>query len=306
MSGFIGLSQKKNGLVNHFTSLGIDDNATSNAVTIDASENVTITDGAHNFDVASHDATNGLKLGGTLVAASATELNTAADGSTSPGTTAVAAADGFVTNDGGTMRQTTVATLDTFLAATTKTLTNKTLTSPTLTTPALGTPASGNLTNCTGIVEGLTIFSQWRVTSPFSGSTLIDDNWAEINSPVGHGKLGSSMTQVDGIFTFPSTGYYYISGHGYFQADNTAAAYLGFQINTTIDDDTYATAAIKYTQMFSVTNGHTQSNVFYIFDVTNTSNCKCSFTVSHATSVNNGGSSSVLYTGATFIRLGDT
>tara|TARA_R100001244_G_scaffold102554_1_gene76415 strand:- start:493 stop:1146 length:654 start_codon:yes stop_codon:yes gene_type:complete len=75
MSGFIGLSQKRNGLINQFTSLGIDDNATSNAVTIDASENVTITDGAHDFDVASHDTSNGLKLGGTLVSATATELN---------------------------------------------------------------------------------------------------------------------------------------------------------------------------------------------------------------------------------------
>jgi len=78
MSGFIGLSQKRNGLVNQFTSLGIDDNATSNAVTIDASENVTITDGAHDFDIASHDGSNGLKLGGTLVTTTAATLNVVA------------------------------------------------------------------------------------------------------------------------------------------------------------------------------------------------------------------------------------
>jgi len=35
----------------------------------------TFSDGAYNFDVASHDGTNGLKLGGTLVTATATELN---------------------------------------------------------------------------------------------------------------------------------------------------------------------------------------------------------------------------------------
>jgi hypothetical protein len=49
------------------------------------------------------------------------------DGGTSAGTTAVAGGDGIVTNDGGTMRQTTVDTFDTYLAATTKTLTNKTI-----------------------------------------------------------------------------------------------------------------------------------------------------------------------------------
>ena len=45
------------------------------AVTADASGDVTIADGAYDFDVASHDGTNGLKLAGTLVTATATELN---------------------------------------------------------------------------------------------------------------------------------------------------------------------------------------------------------------------------------------
>ena len=40
-----------------------------------SSSAVEITDGAYDFDVASHDGTNGLKLGGTLVTSSATELN---------------------------------------------------------------------------------------------------------------------------------------------------------------------------------------------------------------------------------------
>ena len=63
------------------------------------------------------------------VDATSTELNIV-DGDTSAGTTAVAGSDGIVTNDAGTMRQTTVDTFDTYLSATTKTLTNKTLTSP--------------------------------------------------------------------------------------------------------------------------------------------------------------------------------
>ena len=35
----------------------------------------TVEDGTHDFDIASHDGTNGLKLGGTLVTATAAELN---------------------------------------------------------------------------------------------------------------------------------------------------------------------------------------------------------------------------------------
>ena len=80
-----------------------------------------------------------LQIAGTAITSTAAELNildgvTATtselnlmDGGTTAGTTAVAGADGIVTNDNGTMRQTTVDTFDTYLAGTTKTLTNKTI-----------------------------------------------------------------------------------------------------------------------------------------------------------------------------------
>ena len=70
-----------------------------------------------------------LKLGGTAVTSTAAELNildgvtstatelNIVDGDTSAGTTAVAAGDGIVTNDGGTMRQTTAATFSTYFNA---------------------------------------------------------------------------------------------------------------------------------------------------------------------------------------------
>ena len=47
----------------------------SKVLTADANGDVKIEDGAFDFDVASHDGTNGLLLGGTLVTATATELN---------------------------------------------------------------------------------------------------------------------------------------------------------------------------------------------------------------------------------------
>ena len=81
------------------------------------SAGVTVADGAIDFDIASHDTSNGLKLGGTLVTATAAELNimdgvtsTAAelnllDGGTSVGSSiTLADADGFIVNDGGTMK----------------------------------------------------------------------------------------------------------------------------------------------------------------------------------------------------------
>ena len=48
---------------------------TTPSISINEDQDVTISDGAIDFDVASHDGTNGLKLGGTLVTSSAAELN---------------------------------------------------------------------------------------------------------------------------------------------------------------------------------------------------------------------------------------
>ncbi len=56
---------------------------------------------------------SGLTLGSTAVTSTAAELNLI-DGGTSTGTTAVADADGIITNDGGTMRLTTAATFKTY------------------------------------------------------------------------------------------------------------------------------------------------------------------------------------------------
>jgi len=100
---------------------------TTPAISINEDRDVTISDGAIDFDIASHDTSNGLKLGGTLVTATAAELNimdgvtsTAAeinliDGGTARGTTALADGDGILINDGGTMRMTNVTTVKTYM-----------------------------------------------------------------------------------------------------------------------------------------------------------------------------------------------
>ena len=46
---------------------------TLSALTVNG--DVTVSDGTNDFDIASHDGTNGLKLGGTLVTSTAVEMN---------------------------------------------------------------------------------------------------------------------------------------------------------------------------------------------------------------------------------------
>ena len=87
---------------------------TTPAISINEDRDVTISDGAIDFDVASHDGTNGLKLGGTLVTTTAAEMNLL-DGGTSVGSSiTLADADGIIVNDGGTMKTIPASDISTY------------------------------------------------------------------------------------------------------------------------------------------------------------------------------------------------
>ena len=104
------------------------------------------------------------------------------DGGATVGTTAVAGADGLLTNDGGTMRVTSVDTFDTYLAATTKTLTNKTLTTPVLTTPKVTTSLQANA-DAADVV--LNQYDGYEVARIFDGATTPTTGFATVQTAKG-------------------------------------------------------------------------------------------------------------------------
>jgi hypothetical protein len=103
--------------------IGLDDSAddlvigkgsavgTTPALSIDENMNATFADGTSDVDIASHDGSNGLKLGGTLVTSTAAELNIV-DGGTAASSVTLADADRVVINDAGVMKQIAMTTLD--------------------------------------------------------------------------------------------------------------------------------------------------------------------------------------------------
>ena len=127
------------------------------------------------------------------VSANGAEINTVADGDTSVGTTAVAGSDGIVTNDAGTMRQTSVDTFDTYFAGTTKTLTNKTLTAPKIVDGGFIADANGNeaivLQTASSAVNAI------EITNAATGGAVVigamgDDSNVDIDiSPKGTGEV---------------------------------------------------------------------------------------------------------------------
>ena len=175
---------------------------TTPAISINSDRDVTISDGAIDFDVASHDTSNGLKLGGTLVTATAAELNimdgvtsTASeinliDGGTARGTTAVASGDGLLVNDAGTMRMTNVDTVSTYFAS------HNVGGSNIVTTGALN---SGSITSGFGTID--TGSSAITTTGLISGGSLDIDNVLINGTTIGHTDDTDLITLADGVAT---------------------------------------------------------------------------------------------------------
>ena len=178
------------------------------------------------------------------------------------------------------------------------------------------TKLSGNLPAISGAsltgINSISMVDQWRITtnSTLGGSVAtLNNNW-ERNDTTAYGNIGSAMSESSGLFTFPTTGIYYIQ-FNFICYTTSQQRYIGARIQTTTDG---MSSAINAADSYSNT-GITDSNGCFAsaiatvtFDVTNTSTHKIRFagmslTSSVTTIVSD---SDKNQTCVTFIRLGDT
>ena len=187
--------------------------------------------------------------------------------------------------------------------------TGDTLTVPSGATLAIASGATLNASGATqtGFSSGISDASTWRLTTTFANSAdPINANLEEVDAPVGYGKLGGTMTQSSGVFTFPSTGTWLITAILYaYQTANGASGFTTWEIETCTDGSTMAESARArvsdyYAQYLNAT-------AQYIFNVTSTSTHKCQFKVTCGlSSTNITGSTNANYTYFTFMKLGDS
>ncbi len=160
-------------------------------------------------------------------------------------------------------------------------------------------------TNFVSGLGGLTEADQWRLTTDLTGDQEPIASNLERNDSTGFSLLGTGMTQSSGIFTFPSTGYWYITAQFAYTSDVTDNQKTG-NILITTDNSTYATGATCVANFYSSSTLATTSTSF-IFDVTSTTNCKVKFeTGTTGVSSQVTGSTTQNRTFFTFIRIGDT
>jgi len=164
-------------------------------------------------------------------------------------------------------------------------------------------------------VGGLEVADQWRITSNeamTSTGGFFTSNWERVDTS-GQGTVGSAMSESSGVFTFPSTGIYWVSFNGMLYTGTTAtgSVKLGVEIHVTTNDSSYTLIASAYD--WNPSNQFTfkqVSNCNTMIDVTDTSNVKVKFKNLNGGSNNSDrewvGNTSENKTFATFMKMGAT
>jgi len=154
---------------------------------------------------------------------------------------------------------------------------------------------------------GITAASEWRMNTSFSGSVDPVINWSNSNN-AGYGTIGSNMSESSGVFTFPSTGIWWIFFHANFDDANASPqTSMHNYIQTTVDDGSNWVLGANGRASYTGSNARHSSECTFMFDVTDTSNCKVAFKIDiGGTTDNTLGASNLHETWAAFIRLGDT
>lgn len=167
-----------------------------------------------------------------------------------------------------------------------------------------GSIATSKLADITA--NGITMADQWRLTTSFTGgATPIASNLARINTSP-QGTLGTGMTESSGIFTFPSTGIYYVTFTVLLNNVATDTSIEGCIMGTT-NNSSYTYLAIVRESLDGTSGENHQGTTSTLVDVTDTSNVKVRFDIiSNASNNRIYGDNNNNNTHMTFIRLGDT
>ena len=160
----------------------------------------------------------------------------------------------------------------------------------------------------TGIAAGITEADSWRVTTNFTGDAVpISSNWERGDSSPWEGYLGTGLTESSGVFTFPSTGWYFVIWSHYFYY-NSFSDWDEMSIELSNDSGS------NWTQYHNTEATAPRDGTFWhkatesmIMDITNTSTQKMRFRVDvDNNSVTTQGNTSKKQTGFDIFRLGDT
>ena len=153
---------------------------------------------------------------------------------------------------------------------------------------------------------GITEADAFRISANQNGdSEPITGNIERVDDAT-FAKIGTGMSESSGIFTFPSTGLYYITFTFSIQLDANNNNSMICEIVGTANNSSYDTLAEGALSGETGNHQNQQCTISTYFNCTNTSTHKVRFDVNSMNDNNLKGSTSETKTGFTFIRLGDS
>ena len=167
----------------------------------------------------------------------------------------------------------------------------------------------GRIIHSSGVeVSSQKMVDHWRMSADtVDGAEAVITNWTQISTSNHQpGRVGSSMSVSSGVFTFPSTGIYNITGSFAFYFGTADDAIGQIFLKVSYDGSNYNTVSAWRCGNYD-NNLHQTTTQNYVLDVDNTSNVKFYFetdSMSANTELRgdpNNGESNV-----TIVRLGDT
>ena len=159
----------------------------------------------------------------------------------------------------------------------------------------------------TGITQGITEADMFRLTADTNQNTtgFVTSNWERVDTD-GFGKIGTGLTESSGVFSFPSTGIYLITGFANMDVDGSDTNAV-WELYTTADNSSYDIAAAMGTGEGSGTAIRSLATIIFQLDVTNTTNVKFKWATSgFSSSTQLRGNTALNETCFSCIRLGDT
>ena len=175
----------------------------------------------------------------------------------------------------------------------------------------LKTDGSGNLSFAALPASGITMADSWRIHTDITNNAQpITSYWERGDVSPWEGYLGSTgLTESSGVFTFPSTGWYFVHySHDFRTSSDVNWVYMGLELtNDSGSNWTNLSYAVG-------NNGYGDGDTTYhlscqtsIFDITNVSTQKMRFYVERQTgTVITQGNSNRKQTGFDIFRIGDT
>ena len=155
---------------------------------------------------------------------------------------------------------------------------------------------------------GITEADEWRLTTNLNNDQDPIASNLERNDSSGFGLLGTGMTQSSGIWSFPSTGHWFVVFKCMLSQNTSSEADGNAQIYVTTDNSTYNLYASGKFSMNQAQNISRETvTVTSLIDVTSTSLVKIKFTVNAITDqVYISGNTGRSETTFQFIKLGNT